>query len=79
MAQQKPDKPAAAQGLKEGEIRKTIIASEEAINKMKYIAWFDRKKDKGVYSEALEDYIGRWEKKNGSISPALIKKMEDSK
>mgnify|MGYP003575217411 CR=1 FL=1 len=61
------------------DIRHTIIASEGDINKMKYIAWNDRKALKKAMSEALEDYISKWEKKNGAITPALIRKMEESK
>jgi hypothetical protein len=61
------------------EIRHTVIADSVAIDKVKYIAWQERKQLKKTIGEALEDYIAKWEKKNGAITPVMIKKMEESK
>lgn len=77
MAKTEKEIPSAERGLKDGERRFTIIAPNDTINKVKYIAWHDRMKfEKTAFVDALNSYVAAWEKKNGAITPALIKKME---
>jgi hypothetical protein len=54
-------------GLKEGETRATFIVQEDALEKIKAIAYWDRKNIKDVLQTALEMYISQYESKNGSI------------
>ena len=52
---------------------------EEQLNKLKYVAWFDRTTVTSIITEDAARRILRFEKENGSITAAMIKKMEDSK
>lgn len=40
----------------------------EILEKVRYIAFMDRKKNNGVVSEALEQYVTQWEKEHGEIT-----------
>ncbi len=54
-------------GTKPGEGRKAYILNIALTNKVDAIAFWDRKKIKDVAGEALEEYVAKWEKKNGPI------------
>jgi len=57
------------EGTKEGETRATFIVKEELLEKLKAVAYWDRRMIKEVIASALEDAIARYEKKNGDIKP----------
>jgi hypothetical protein len=57
------------EGTKEKETRATFIVNEELLDKLKAIAYWDRKLIKEVVDTALQDAIGKYEKKNGDIKP----------
>ena len=50
------------------ENRATFIVDREITRKLKYIALMDTKTYKTVVAEALQNYIEKWEKNNGSIN-----------
>lgn len=50
------------------ENRATFIVDREITRKLKYIALMDTKTYKTVVAEALQYYIEKWEKNNGSIN-----------
>nr|WP_181716110.1 hypothetical protein [Flavobacterium sp.]QJS06633.1 partitioning protein ParB [Flavobacterium sp.] len=54
-------------GTKEKETRATFIVSEDLLEKMKALAYWDRALIKDIVSNAFEEYIARYEKKNGEI------------
>jgi predicted transcriptional regulator len=56
-------------GLKEGEERKSLILESELVSKMDAIAYWDRETIKDVYNAALREYVGKYEKKHGTIKP----------
>lgn len=58
------------QGTKEGETRATFIVREDSLEKLKAVAYWDRVSIKDVLRTALQEYIERYEKKNGTIKPA---------
>ena len=45
-------------GTKEGEIRATFLIDEAQLEKVKAIAWYERRKIKDIIGEALKKYIG---------------------
>ncbi|THH34528.1 hypothetical protein [Neolewinella litorea] len=55
------------EGTKEGEKRASFIVKEEAVAKIKRIAYQDRKNIKEVVAEALSAYLEAWEAENGAI------------
>lgn len=55
------------EGLPPAETRATFILHEEALDKLKAIAYWDRKTIREVISEAVALYIGTWEKANGAV------------
>jgi hypothetical protein len=57
------------EGTKEKETRATFIVNEELLEKLKAIAYWDRKLIKEVVDKALQDAIGKYEEKNGDINP----------
>jgi len=57
------------EGTKENETRATFIVNEELLDKLKAIAYWERKLIKEVVDTALQDAIGKYEKKNGDIKP----------
>lgn len=57
------------EGTKEKETRATFIVNEELLDKLKAIAYWDRKLIKEVVDTALQDAIDKYEKKNGDIKP----------
>jgi len=57
------------EGTKEKETRATFIVNEELLDKLKAIAYWDRKLIKEVVDTALQDRVDKYEKKNGEIKP----------
>jgi hypothetical protein len=57
------------EGTLEGETRATFILGENLLDKVKAVAYWDRLKIKEVVNTALEEYLSRYEKKNGTIKP----------
>lgn len=52
---------------------------ESELQKAKYVAWFERASLTGMITEDLKKRIAKFEKDNGAITAAMLKKMEDSK
>lgn len=57
------------EGTKENETRATFILNEDLLDKLKAVAYWDRVTIKQVVNTALEEYLSRYEKKNGEIKP----------
>jgi len=57
------------EGTKEKETRATFIVNEELLEKLKAIAYWDRKLIKEVVDTALQEAVAKYEKKNGDIKP----------
>jgi hypothetical protein len=51
----------------QSEVRATFIIREVYQEKLKSVAYYDRKKIKDVLDEALSNYFEAYEKKNGAI------------
>lgn len=47
---------------------------EETLNKLKYIAWYERTTLTDRIIGIADEDINKWEKKNGAITPDQIKK-----
>jgi hypothetical protein len=54
-------------GLKTGETRATFIVQEEDLEKIKAIAYWDRRNIKDVINAAFAAFIDAYEKKSGKI------------
>lgn len=50
------------------ETRATFVVNPEQVRKLKYISLAEGRLHKDVISEALSDYISKWESKNGIIN-----------
>ena len=61
------------EGTKEGETRATFVVKEELLEKLKAVAYWERILIKEVVDKALQDYIDKYTKKNGSIKPVTKK------
>lgn len=59
---------------KQDDIRATYILNRDLVEKVKAIAYWDRKDIKEVANEVFTDYISKYEKKNGEIKPIPTKK-----
>lgn len=57
------------EGTKEKETRATFIVNEELLDKLKAIAYWDRKLIKEVVDTALQEAVAKYEKKSGDIKP----------
>ena len=57
------------EGTKENETRATFIVNEELLEKLKAIAYWDRKLIKEVINTYLQEIVDNYEKKNGEIKP----------
>jgi len=57
------------EGTKDKETRATFIVNEELLEKLKAIAYWDRKLIKEVVDTALQEAVAKYEKKNGDIKP----------
>ena len=53
--------------------RATFVISEELVEKVKDIAYWERALIKEVVEEAFREYVEKYEKKNGSIKPRVNK------
>ena len=58
---QKPDQ--------HGEVRTTFVANHEYLEKLKAIAYWDRRSIKEVYHEVIESYINTYENLHGEVKP----------
>ena len=56
-------------GLKIGETRATFIVKEEALEKIKAIAYWDRQNIKDIVQLAIDAYIKEYEKAKGAVQP----------
>jgi hypothetical protein len=61
------------EGTKENETRATFIVDEELLDKIKAVAYWDRKQIKEVINTALSSYIKSYEKKAGEIDITPIR------
>ena len=52
------------------ETRATFIVNEDLLEKMKAVAYWDRVLIKDIVNSAFEEFISRYEKKNGEIKEA---------
>lgn len=57
------------ENTREGETRATFIMSMEQVEKIKAVAYYERKKIKNIIERAIQDYLGAWEKANGKLKP----------
>ena len=57
------------EGTKENETRATFIVNEDLLEKLKAIAYWDRKLIKEVVNTALQDIVDKYEEKTGVIKP----------
>lgn len=57
------------EGTTEGETRATFILKEDLLDKVKAVAYWERLKIKEVVNTALEEYLSRYEDKNGVVKP----------
>jgi hypothetical protein len=55
------------EGTKENETRATFIVNEELLEKVKAVAYWERKLLKDVIHSAIEDSLAKYVKKNGEI------------
>jgi hypothetical protein len=55
------------EGTKENETRATFIVNEELLEKLKAIAYWERRLLKDIISTTLEEIIAKYEKKNGPV------------
>lgn len=57
------------EGTKEKETRATFIVNEDLLEKLKAVAYWERKLIKEIVDTALQDAIDKYEKKSGDIKP----------
>ena len=55
------------EGTKENETRATFIVNEELLEKLKAVAYWERRMIKEVIVSALEETVDKYEKKNGPV------------
>jgi hypothetical protein len=55
------------EGTKENETRATFIVNEELLEKLKAVAYWERRLIKEVIASALEETVDKYEKKNGPV------------
>ncbi|MDZ7877181.1 MAG: hypothetical protein U5L45_05900 [Saprospiraceae bacterium] len=54
-------------GLKHDETRATFIVREDLLEKLKAVAYWERLNIKEVINEALDRYVGAYERQNGDL------------
>ena len=54
-------------GLKTDETRATFIVREDLLEKLKAVAYWERLNIKDVINEALDRYVGAYERQNGDL------------
>lgn len=57
------------EGTKENETRATFIVNEELLEKLKAVAYWERRMIKEVIASALEETVAKYEKENGPVKP----------
>lgn len=57
------------EGCKANETRATFIVKEDALEKIKALAYWERRKVKEVIQAALAEHLDRYERANGPIKP----------
>jgi len=55
------------EGTKENETRATFIVNEELLEKLKAVAYWERRMIKEVIASALDETVAKYEKKNGPV------------
>jgi hypothetical protein len=55
------------EGTKENETRATFIVNEGLLEKLKAVAYWERRMIKEVIASALEEIVAKYEKKNGPV------------
>jgi prepilin signal peptidase PulO-like enzyme (type II secretory pathway) len=55
------------EGTKENETRATFIVNEELLEKLKAVAYWERRMIKEVIASALEETVAKYEKENGPV------------
>ena len=55
------------EGTKENETRATFIVNEELLEKLKAVAYWERRMIKEVIASALEEVVAKYEEKNGPV------------
>jgi hypothetical protein len=55
------------EGTKENETRATFIVNEELLEKLKAVAYWERRMIKEVIASAMEETVDKYEKKNGPV------------
>ena len=55
------------EGTKDNETRATFIVNEELLEKLKAVAYWERRMIKEVIASALEETVDKYEKKNGPV------------
>ena len=55
------------EGTKENETRATFIVNEELLEKLKAVAYWERRMIKEVIDSALEEVVAKYEEKNGPV------------
>lgn len=67
--QGRPRKYFDGSGLPPGEERASLIVNVEAWNRFKAVCYWERRTQKKLFNEIIEDYLARYEKKHGKIEP----------
>jgi hypothetical protein len=62
-----PEVASIKKGLKTDETRATFIVREDLLEKLKAIAYWERLNIKDVVNEALDRYVGAYERQNGDL------------
>ncbi|NLC66929.1 MAG: hypothetical protein GX752_08390 [Clostridium sp.] len=57
------------EGTKENETRATFVMKEDTVDKIKAIAYWERKMIKEVVEESFYEFIEKYEQENGKIKP----------
>jgi hypothetical protein len=63
----KKDEKASERGCKEGDERFTVIFKKALMEKVKDLAYWERSQIKDIVNSALDEYLSKYEKKNGPI------------
>lgn len=65
--QSQPEVASIKKGLKNDETRATFIVREDLLEKLKAVAYWERLNIKDVINEALDRYVGAYERQNGEL------------
>jgi hypothetical protein len=67
MTPSQPEVSSIKKGLKSDETRATFIVREDLLEKLKAVAYWERLNIKKVINEALDRYVGAYERQNGEL------------